>query len=372
METWWPFRIALTPCFLLLKKLPANVAVCLEPWSERKGPNYQAGVYTSQRSSYSALSGICNIAFLPPLVIWDRKPPILEKCFPLWNTYPVNPFLFFSGDRNIITTFPHTDSVGHGNQVRSLLCGSGVLVSSVKWLRIEWLLLWWTLPSPLHRGPHLMHAKCLVYKCPIHIRDGLSKLELTKLNKTHCLIFVLHSMVTVMEMVLFLFFLVSSNISIHGIHQNKHKHLIKETLPKMLVHVEPVIHSNTSMYVEGLGLNGKLGSTVGSWTAMELGHHPSTRWKIRVRQNCWPSASLVPLHPWLQPTVDCVVLSYLLLKKKFVSGAVQFKPCCSRVNCKLVKLYLLHAARHYAVSYHGNGKAYVVLGLFCLKYCISS
>lgn len=109
-----------------------------------------------------------------------------------------------------------------------------------------------------------MHAKCLVYKCPIHIRDGLSKLELTELSKTHWLIVVLHSVVTVMEMVLFLFFLVSSNISIHGIHQNKHKRLIKETLPKMLVHVEPVIHSNTSMYVEGLGLNEKLGSTVGS------------------------------------------------------------------------------------------------------------
>lgn len=131
METWWPFRIALTPCFLLLKKLPANVAVCLEPWSERKGPNYQAGVYTSQRSSYSALSGICNIAFLPPLVIWDHKPPILEKCFPLWNTYPINPFLFFQ----VIETLSRLSRT-------PIALATGIRYARCSVVRVSWSVRW--------------------------------------------------------------------------------------------------------------------------------------------------------------------------------------------------------------------------------------
>ena len=44
---------------------------------------------------------------------------------------------------------------------------------------------------------------------------------------------------------------------------------------------------------------------------------------------------LVP-HPWIQLTVDRVVLEYILIFKNLrLSGPMLLKPYCSKVNCNL-------------------------------------
>lgn len=45
----------------------------------------------------------------------------------------------------------------------------------------------------------------------------------------------------------------------------------------------------------------------------------------------WPFNSTCYL--WFQPNVDSVVLQHLLLRKALVSGPMQYKPMCSRINC---------------------------------------